>query len=147
MKNRISQLLFLREVTHILSYRTSPPQGGGPRTQIVPNPKKCSQVIFYIPKHPRTLSKRFGMFFGRQGTFKSHFQDFFENYDFLCIFPLHHHTGITQELHRNLVQTDKNTFLEQILIPTSPKSSLQYQKTFLLPRTTLRKSKTMIGTI
>ena len=76
---------------------------GGSRVMTVSWPKICSKVIFYIPEHPRTLSKRFGTFRGRQRTFKSHFYNFFENYDFLCIFPLHHPKGITQELHRNWV--------------------------------------------
>ena len=124
-----------------------PSRGRGSRHDRNRIQKMCSQVIFYISKHPKTLSKFFGTFRGRQGTFKSHFHNFLKNYDFLCIFPY----TTTQGLHRNYtgiwVQADKNTFFEQILIPTSPKSSLQYQKTFVFPRTTLGKSKTMIGTI
>ena len=119
----------------------------GPRIQIVSRPKNFYQVIFYIPEHPRTLLKRFGTFLRPQETFKSHFQDFWSKLIF-CVFSLY---GSTKGLHRNYtgiwVQTDSNTFFGQILIPTSPKSSLQYQKTFLLTRTTLGKSKNMIGVI
>ena len=74
-----------------------PPPGEGGSDQTVSGSKKCSKYVFEHPKHSGTLLKRFETFRGRQRTFKSHFYNFFENYDFLCIFPLHH-TGFTQEL-------------------------------------------------
>ena len=91
------QIIVLTPLGSCPRYGHRDPPGGG-RDQTVYRPKICSKVIFYIPKHSKTLSKRFGTFRGRQRTFKSHFYNFFENYDFLCIFPLHHHTGFTQEL-------------------------------------------------
>ena len=84
-----------------------PPKGGGPLV-IRPSYKIvfCENIFFTIPEHPETLLKRFGtfqnVFFWSQGTFKSHFLDFFKKLIFLCILPIQDHTGFTQELHRNL---------------------------------------------
>ena len=88
------QYFLLRELLPILSPRTPPLN---PRDQTVSWPKICSKVIFYIPKHSKTLSKRFGTFRGRQRTFKSHFYNFLKIMIF-CVFSLY---TTTQDLHRN----------------------------------------------
>ena len=87
-----------------------------------------------IPTSPKTSQNVFKLFLNKYSsplvpehhrTFLNHILGWLVKMDFLCIFPLHHHTGITQEIGYRPIQIP---FLNKYSSPIVPNHHCSIKK-------------------